>query len=676
MNKINIALAYINETDNPLKVFCNLFIYVLNKKDTQKLRIDEVKEALLKEFGFKVPNHIIKACARVLKNNDEIKILDNGEGYKFLKSSFDTDKFNEDLSKRKIREENLMYDIQTYLNEVGIELSIGEVRTCFVNFLIESNYAYNLFENGSAMSIKFDEKRVSNAWYISQYIKKVEKEKNSQFDYILDIVQGLMIYIGLCQFSDYNQDKEEKFHGTSFYLDTKLMLRYLGYSWPELVQETRELVDLIRNEYKGKIYIFQHTYQEISSALSNEIHALKYDEEENYELECFRKINSYKKEKFKLDVSRLERKITDEEKIDISEDIDVTIDKNKRYNLNCKKLNDYIRECYPKWKPNTVYNDVNSINQINIMRKGNYNIKFGGRKKLPIFITTNYPLITCCKRFLRDEYREEGRDFVFENLPIIADSALMYRLWLPKASKIADNMPALSLARIVHTAQQENEIFYQKYRAAIKDFKDYKNITLDDISETYSSKLFEITARNAEGNYENFTEEVLAQSLEEFMTIQNSQKDKEINELKVQVRDKNSENEKSKEELIEAYTRIHINQIPIVCKVFCVLSKYWWLFSAVLVVVITQVLNLLPTNISNMTVGLSWIFSLLLILKPFIVKILDKVINKEIDIVTKYFKRCAQKSFVKNFDKKSNEKEQQYKDIIIERGFKIIGIDV
>ena len=89
MNKINIALAYINETDNPLKVFCNLFIYVLNKKDTQKLRIDEVKEALLKEFGFKVPNHIIKACARVLKNNDEIKILDNGEGYKFLKSSFD-----------------------------------------------------------------------------------------------------------------------------------------------------------------------------------------------------------------------------------------------------------------------------------------------------------------------------------------------------------------------------------------------------------------------------------------------------------------------------------------------------------------------------------------------------------------------------------------------------------
>lgn len=46
MNNINIALAYINGTENPLKVFCNLFIYVLNKADNQKLRIDEVKEAL------------------------------------------------------------------------------------------------------------------------------------------------------------------------------------------------------------------------------------------------------------------------------------------------------------------------------------------------------------------------------------------------------------------------------------------------------------------------------------------------------------------------------------------------------------------------------------------------------------------------------------------------------
>lgn len=675
MNNINIALAYINETDNPLKVFCNLFIYVLNKADTQKLRIDEVKEAFIKEFGLKVPNHIIKACARVLKNNSEIKILKTGEGYKFLKSNFDIEKFSEELLQRKVREENLVYDLQKYLTEVGVKLGTDEVRKCFVDFLIASNYAYNLFENGSVTATESDEKKISKEWYISQYLKKAEREKSIQFDYVLDIVQGLMVYVGLCQFSDYNQDREEKFRGTSFYLDTKLMLRYLGYSWPELVQETRELVDLIRKEYKGDICIFQHTYQEISGALSNEIHALEYGDDENYELECFRKINSYKKERFKLDLLKLENKIIEEEKIEIAEDIDVKADKNERYNLNCEKLIHYIRESNPKWKANTVYNDVNSINQINIMRRGNYNIKFGGKNKLPIFVTTNYPLITCCKRFLKDEYKKEGRGFVFDNLPIIADSALMYRLWLPKASQITDNMPALSLARIVHTAQQENEVFYAKFKAAIKDYKEYDNITLDDLSETYSSKLFEITAKNAEGNYENFSELVLAQSLDEFMTIQMSKKDKEINELKLQVQEENNEKLRNREELIDAYTKISLANMSHICRIFCVLSKYWWLLSAVLIVGITQILNYLPTNINDTAIFISWVLGALLLIKPYFVKILDKVVNRKLDIVTNYFKQCAQKSFVNSFDKKSSEKEREYKEAILEASFKILKIE-
>ena len=138
-------------------------------------------------------------------------------------------------------------------------------------------------------------KKISKEWYISQYIKKVEKEKNSQFYYILDIVQGLMIYVGLCQFSDYNQDKEEKISRYIFLFRYKNDAKISWIFMAELVQETRELVDLIRKEYQGNICIFQHTYQEIASALSNEIHALEYGDEENYELECFRKINSYKK---------------------------------------------------------------------------------------------------------------------------------------------------------------------------------------------------------------------------------------------------------------------------------------------------------------------------------------------------------------------------------------------
>lgn len=674
MNNINIALTYINQTENPLKVFCNLFVYTLCKSGNQKLRIDELKSEFVKQFGLKLPNHILKACARILKKNKEIEILKNGEGYKFLTTSFDIEKFDNDLLQRKIREENLIQDLKEYLEGLDVHWEINEVRERFVQFLIESNYAYRLFENGTITDHGYDGKKISDGWYISQYIKKIELERKIQFDYILEIVKGLMIYIGLCQFTDYNQDKEEKFSGTRFFLDTKLVLRYLGYSWPELVQETRELVELVRKEYVGTIVIFRHTYLEVQSALSNEVHFLKYGGDENYELECFRKIKHHTKEKFELDLLQLERTIVEGENIEITDGVEVSKAENTNYNLDFEMFSTYIKDCYPLWKSVTVYNDVASINQIHVMRKNNYSCRFGGRKKLPIFITTNYPLITCCRDYFKKLSDEEGRGYVYNFLPIIADSALMYRLWLPKASQITNNMPALSLARIVNTAQQENELFYQKFKTGIKEFEQYSNITIDDLSETYSRKLFEITAKNSAGEYENFTEQVLAQSLEEFLQIQTSDKDKEIGGLKIQVANNESIIREKDENLIQAYVKTYSSIVPIGCKIMKFLSTSWWLFTAVLVVIIGQMLKNIE-SISAVTQIGSWIISGVLVLEPFAVKIIDKLLNRKISYIEKIFIKGAKTLFVKNFEKKSNEQERVFKEEIIKRSFQVLGLE-
>lgn len=674
MNNVNIALAYINQTENPLKVFCNLFVYILYKSDAHKLRIDELKAEFVKQFGFKLPNHILKACARILKNDNEIEILKNGEGYKFLTTSFDVERFENDLLQRKIREENLIQDLKEYLERLDIYWEIDEVRERFVNFLIESNYAYRLFEKGTVVDRGYDGKKISDGWYISQYIKKIESERSIQFDYILEIVKGLMIYIGLCQFTDYNQDKEEKFKGTEFFLDTKLVLRYLGYSWPELVQETRELVELIRKEYKGKILIFRHTYLEVESALSNEIYVLKYGGDENYELECFRKIKHHNKEKFELDLLQLERTIEEAEKIEITDGVEISREENTKYNLNIEEFAGYIKERYPQWKSGTVYNDVDSINQIHVMRKRDYSCRFGGKNKLPIFITTNYPLITCCREYFKKLNDEEGRGYVYNFLPIIADSALMYRLWLPKASRITNNMPALSLARIVNTAQQENEIFYQKFKTGIKEFERYSNITIEDLSETYSRKLFEIVAKNSAGEYENFNEQVLAQSLEEFMEIQSSEKDKEIGGLKIQVADRDDIIREKDENLIQAYVKTYTSTVPIECKILRCLSKSWWLVTAILVVIIGQLLKNI-VSIGTVTQIGSWLIGGLLLLEPFAIKIIDKFLNRKISYIEKFFLEMARELYISNFDKKSNEQERVFKEEILERSFQLLGFE-
>lgn len=250
----------------------------------------------------------------------------------------------------------------------------------------------------------------------------------------------------------------------------------------------------------------------------------------------------------------------------------------------------------------------------------------------------------------------------------------MYRLWLPKASQIKNNMPELSLSRIVYTAQQENEAFYVKFKAMIKDYKEYNNITLEDLSEVYSSKLFEITAKNAKGNYENFTDEILAQSLEEFITIQMSQKDEEISKLKTQVRDGEKEKSNVKEELIEAYKKILLAKIPLRCRIFCFLARYWWLLSGVLVVAINELLNHY-INEERTILFFSRILGVLLFLKPFFVKILDKLLNKKVDLVTAWFKKLARSSLDnKSFDGQSEKKAVEYKREILDKCFRDLKI--
>ena len=56
--------------------------------------------------------------------------------------------------------------------------------------------------------------------------------------------------------------------------------------------------------------------------------------------------------------------------------------------------------------------------------------------------------------------------------------------------------------------------------------------------------------------------------------------------------------------------------------------------------------------------------------------ILDKIVNKKVDIVTNCLKKCAQRSLINSFEKKSDENERKYREDIIEASFKILKIEL
>ena len=84
-----------------------------------------------------------------------------------------------------------------------------------------------------------------------------------------------MICVGAYQLPNDNaKPSVPQIHGTSFYFDTKVLLRFLGCAGESAVEATVELVNLIQTG-GGKIYYYPQTLEEINNAFDKAIRRIE-----------------------------------------------------------------------------------------------------------------------------------------------------------------------------------------------------------------------------------------------------------------------------------------------------------------------------------------------------------------------------------------------------------------
>ena len=566
MNNKNVlvALAYIKESSNPLDVFCNYIIICLNKGKDYRMRHDEVVEAIKEEFGLMMPHHMIKMCCRILCNDKRIAKLKNGEGFELKDFSYDINEFEKKRKIFKDKERLVVNGLISFVEEYKCKWSYEETRRYLENFLILHGNAVNIFaERNIEPPLKLN--YIPPEWYIGKYISKLlEYNDDERTQYLLDIINGLMIYIGVHETQDYNQDRGQKFKGTTFFVDTKLLLRLMGYSCKLEIESAKELVNLVINEYGGNIGVFEHTIGEVESALYNAAESLsRGDDIYDYELRMYSIINNINAYDFKIYANSVHKIITDKLKYKIQDSVDWDKHSNITNNIVNEKMIDFIRKKHQNWKERAIINDINTINYINILRRGDYSTKYGGKRKLPVFITTNTLLVWDVREYIQ-QYGDEDKGIANwrENaLPIISDNMLMCRLWLPRAKNMSA-LPAMTLARNAYAAQQTNIAFFDKIRRTAKELQDkHQNVDVINISDLMKEKLEEKLVKNIEGNIEELTTEILAMSIDEVVAFQTD----ELNErLKDKIEESDNKTiliQKQKEQIITSAVQRYKNKL-------------------------------------------------------------------------------------------------------------------
>ncbi|WP_152614237.1 hypothetical protein [Robinsoniella peoriensis] len=566
MNNKNalIALAYIKESPNPLTVFCNYIIICLNKGKNYKLRHDEIAKDIEKEFGLKMPHHMIKMCCRILCNEKRIVRLQNGAGYELKDFSFDMNEFDMKRDAFMNKEKLLINGLMSYAEDYNRKWTYDETREYLTNFLVMQGNAANIFEKRNMKSIE-SEKFVPPEWYIGKYVSELlENNNDERTKYLSDIINGLMIYIGVYETQDYTQDREQKFKGTTFFVDTKLLLRLMGYSWKLEVESAQEFANLIEKEYGGNICVFEHTIGEVESALYNAAESLKRREEiYDYELRIYSTLNECNEFDFKIFAQTVRQTITDKLHFKIQDITDWSQDSSRTNHLDNTKLKEFIKSRHPMWKDRAIDNDVKTINYINILRKGDYSAKYGGKRKLPVFITSNTPLVWDVREYIQIHGDEDKgvAGWKVNALPIISDNMLMCRLWVPKAQNLS-SLPTMTLARNAYAAQQTNSVFFDKMKRTAKELqKKHPNIDVIDISDIRREKLEEILVKKVAGDLEEITTEVLAITIDELVTFEAEKLNKDMENWKEQNSSKTVIIQRQKEQIIRSAVQRYKDKI-------------------------------------------------------------------------------------------------------------------
>ncbi|MDE6014942.1 MAG: hypothetical protein K2H41_04425, partial [Acetatifactor sp.] len=225
-----IALAYIKESDNPLQVFCNYIIICLRKANNNVLRYDELSLELQKNTGLKMSVQMIKMCCNILIKNKIISKLPHGAGYKLIDFHYNIGDFETQKSLLQTKENEIINGLIEYVKEYNLEWDYELARDYLTDFLLYKENAATIFTTNKIKTVT-EENRIKPTWYVGKYITNIINESSDLLSYLIDIVNGLMIYIGVYEAQDYSQNYNQKFNGTKFFLDTKLILRLMGYSW-------------------------------------------------------------------------------------------------------------------------------------------------------------------------------------------------------------------------------------------------------------------------------------------------------------------------------------------------------------------------------------------------------------------------------------------------------------
>lgn len=523
-----IAMAYVSQhADNPYAVFCEYIKYCMAVNSADTMTLAEIQTSVGKEFGLYLPYNIVLKCLEILSAQGIVR-CDNHRVQRI--DHFDVESFERRRFEYQQIETEIINDLIDYVKSYEKNWTNEYAREQLIRVLDRNGLAYDIFfhtktpqrenmrvgENlPSAEDILIDEDEnetedenideqplFSDSFYVGRFVEKVLAENTIKKEYLNRICEGLMLCVGAYQIPSENAEiTAPKINGTTFFFDTRLLLRFIGCAGEAAVTATKELVQLIQSA-NGIVCYFPHTLEEMLVAFDKAIRSvennyiLRDDEMRIYLSTIRNNITILRAKKANLK-SELEKSNIFIRQIDVYSDNDKL-----RYGFSLEDLQQYMCNSL-NWERQAILNDALSIWEVHMQREGNYTEYCGTQSRLPVFVTSNSRLIGVALdyRYARPNTANIST-WKSNRLPVITDIRLTCRLWSPTTQ--GNRLSMLYLAANSVAAQRPTRKYLNKIRDCVielgKQIPEYSDICLPAFfDDNITDAIFENT-RGSESN--------------------------------------------------------------------------------------------------------------------------------------------------------------------------------
>ena len=441
----------------------------------------DVCKTMESEFGYKTfqPAVIHRVLVRETSSSKEYhdRVIEKRGGKFYLKASLSS--LNEDFTAKrtqcKAHTDAVTRALSEYLNKNKVygrsDFSQEESERMLLSF----------FEQyGNSVIRSVDDLRQIRArdneqfYYIGKFVLEENERSSVLIDYIDELVRGYFVTMALYLQADNPNVTQASFSDVTFFLDTRILLAYLGYKTEE---ENNSVQEMVRSVLRSgaKLACFLYNVEEVNSILQaykqSTLHkssrpssiTLEYFDEQRYSY-------SYVDAAQRLFQNRLkDGKIECLSPIEAIERFGSPTDYSGV--LDDSQLTEIVLSIKPSYNTTTLPDDLEAINAVSRIRKGRSYPYI--EKCKAVFVTPNTVLAVATKEYLKKNSVDIG-------FPLVVSSEdLCVMAWL-KEFEQNSRIPKMRLLENVVAATTPNKELMDAYFSNLEHLERQGSISPDE----------------------------------------------------------------------------------------------------------------------------------------------------------------------------------------------------